>query len=477
MIRFAILSAVSTDSQAREDKGSLDDQLQTARAAGLRQGGVETAGPFVLDGYSRTGYVNLSDALADIPPLAAAVKSAEQNAYDVLIMDNLERMGDLAPMLATVFRKHKKQLHSARQSGPIKDPVLYDPNADDALSIMIHVEGLLQDYRIKKLRRGWSIGVPARIEKGLHPLSLPFGYQLAGPAQPAQVIPEKVVLIRQMKDWMLVGETYTEIARRADQSQIPPPRGARWSRQAVRRILTNPFYAGIVRFGTMRNRIPTQRSEWKEGPGRHEPLWDEATYHALVSEHKRRMTGKRNYAAKYPFTGLPVCGICGAKIQKHGKRAFEYLACKTHKHWAMRYDKAVTFLTAELARQLKEYQSAPPAPIDLAPLRKQLEEIKARRARVQAGYESGIYEAREAHAKLNALQDETESTLRKIEKAESQERTRQEWQDRMGGLQGVAEGIPRAIQHDDPVRVNQMLTAFIDKIILKGGTAQFVWRE
>lgn len=475
--RFAIFAAVSSDPQAREDKASLPDQVENCRRTGLALGGIETTEPFILDGYSRSGYVNLSDALQDIPPLEKAVEAAMQNRYDVLIMDNIERMGDLAPMLSTLFKQYKKQLHSARQSGRIHDPRNYDPSADEAGDIMIHVEGIIQRYRQNKMRRAWQAGVPMRIEKGLHPLSLPFGYQLTSPGQPATLIPEKAALILQMKDMMLAGETYAEIARRADQSNVPPPRGKVWSRQAVKRILTNPFYGGIVRFGTFRNRIPAQRSEWKEGPGRHEPLWDETTYHALVSEHNRRMIGKRNYAAKYPFTGLPVCGICGSKIQKHGKRPFEYLACKTHRHWAMRYEKAVEFLTLELARQLQEYQSSPPEPIDLAPLRRQLEDIKARRARVQAGYESGIYEAGEAHGKLNALQEEAETTLRTIEKAQSQERTRQDWQARMGGLQGVAEGIPRAIQHDDPVRVNQMLTAFIDKIILKGSSAQFVWRE
>src|SRR5688572_3316230 len=105
IFRFATYAAVSSDKQAAEDKDSLSDQVKTARSAGIAQGGVETAGPFILDGYSRTNYVNLSDALHDIPPLADAIKAVEQNLFDVLIVDNIERFGDLAPMIATIMRR------------------------------------------------------------------------------------------------------------------------------------------------------------------------------------------------------------------------------------------------------------------------------------------------------------------------------------------------------------------------------------
>jgi hypothetical protein len=476
MFRFTILAGVSSDAQV-EDLGSIPDQIQTCRQAIQQFGGVEV-GCYVMDGYSRTGYDSLAEAMDDIPPLAGAIKDAEQNKYDVLILDNWDRLGDLGQLVHTRFRKYRKQIYSARQSGRLHDPSTYDPYSDESAGIDMHIQGILQTYRINKMRRGWNVGVPRRIEKGLHPLSLPYGYKLTGPGQPAEILPEQAALLRCMKDWMLAGETYTEIARRADQSGLPSPRGKKWSLQVVKRILINPYYAGFVRFGKTRYRTLQPKSQWKVERGQHEPLWDEATYHALVAEAKRRLEGKRHFDGRYPFTGLTYCGVCQGKIGKHGKPPFEYLACSaTHRHWAMRYEKAVAFLTVELARQLKEYHSTPPAPIDLAPLRQQLAEIQARRRRVQDGYEAGLYEAQEASVKLNALQEEAEAILNKIEKAESHQHTRQEWQERLGGLQGIAEAIPRVIQHDDPAHANQMLTAFIDKIILEGETAQFIWRE
>jgi hypothetical protein len=206
-------------------------------------------------------------------------------------------------------------------------------------------------------------------------------------------------------------------------------------------------------------------------------LWDEATYHALLNEARRRIEGKRNYRARYPFTGLPVCGICNGKIKRHGKFTFKYLSCDTTHHWSMRYEQAVELFTSALVQQLQDYQDNPPPPVDLAPLKAGLQESQARRTRVQAGYESGLYTAQEASKKLTDIEEEAESLLRKIEQAENYERTKSDWRERMGGLRGMIEKLPHHIQHGDPIRINQLLTALIDRIVLTKDTIQFVWRE
>ena len=471
--RFGVLAAVSSDPQAREDKASLPDQIQTARAAGQAQGGVETTEPFVLDGYSRTGYYNLTDALEDIPPLAEAIEAAQQNKYDVLIVDNLERLGDLAPMVYTLFKKHAKQIHSARQPSPIHDPRKYSPYDDETSGIMIAVEGIIQGYRINKIRRGWQLGVPARVDRGLHPLSLTYGYKLAGKNEPAEQVPEICALILRMKDMMLAGATYAELTRMAQDSGIPPPRSDRWHRQVVKQILLNPFYAGIVRFGAFRRRLPAPKSEWRTAEGKHKPLWDEATHRALLAEAKRRLEGKRNYASRYPFTGLTVCGTCGAKISKHGK-AYEYLACKSFKHWSMRYEKAVPYLAGVVVDQFKRYQSAPHVPVDLSPLRAQLEDAQALRTRIQTGYEKGIYSDREAAAKIQAAEVRAEEIAEQIARLEQEERT---WEERQRHREDVEiDELLLAVHEADPEVINHLLFELIEKIVLTPGDAVVVWR-
>jgi hypothetical protein len=470
--KFALLTAVSSDEQARDDKASLKDQEEFARKAGKAQGGIETAGPFVLDGYSRSGYVNLSDALEDIPPLKDAIEAIDK--YDVLILDNLERLGHLAPMVFTLFAQHKKQIHSARQSGRIHDPKGYDPSSDESAGVMLAVESIIQTYRLNKIRRGYLIGVPSRVDRGLHALSIPYGYKRTGSnSEPLQQVPEQVALLRLMKDWMLAAVSFGEIAKRAN-AILPPPRSATWSHNAVKGMLLNPFYTGVVLFGVRKNGIKVPKSEWRQGTGKHVPLWDEATYHAMVAEYRRRKEGKRNFNARFPFSGLCVCGVCGDKVGRHGIPARYYLYCNSKpSHWSMRYEKAFPYLIDALMDALKQHEANPPQPRDLGPVRAQLDTVKARRARVQDGYESGLYDALEASKRLTALEDEAERLTKIIDTEEDYTRTRIDWRASIGDINK----LPDAIRNGDPMRVNQLLTALITRIVLTGDRVVIEMRE
>lgn len=475
-IRYGILAGVSTDAQVGEDKGSLADQVSTCRRAIQQQGGQEV-GCWQMDGYSRSGYDSLDRAMSDIPPLAAAIRAAEGDEYDVLILDNYDRLGDLAPMVFTRLGKFRKQIHSARQGGRIHDPADYDPYDDDASSIGVFLSGLIQKYRINKIRRGWNIGIPARVERGLHPLSIPFGYRKTVDGEPVALVPEQGDVLRMMMRLFMDGENYTEIARRADATGIRPPRGGDWNRVIVRRMLENPFYAGLVRYGAEKKRVPQPMEKWKLEPGRHEALWDEATWRAALMEVKRRQDGKRNFRGRYPFSGLTRCGVCGDRIGKHGKPPFEYLSCNTrNKHWSMRYERAVEHITAALVRELDAYHAAPPEPVDVEPMKQRARQLAERRQRVQEGYETGLYSAAEAKSKLDALTLEREAILRRIEREQSRAAAQERWLDDIGGAQNAAKIMPHRIRTGDGTETNQMLSAIIETITLDGDAVRFVWR-
>src|SRR5690349_8041945 len=149
-VKFGILVGVSSDVQV-EDKASIPDQIQTCRAT-IEQLGGEEVGCYVMDGYSRTGYDSLADAMEDIPPLKEAIQAAEKNQYDVLILDNWDRLGDLGQLVHTRYKKYRKQIYSARQSGRLHDPDTYDPYSDESAGIDMHIQAIIQQYRMNKIR-------------------------------------------------------------------------------------------------------------------------------------------------------------------------------------------------------------------------------------------------------------------------------------------------------------------------------------
>lgn len=495
MFRYAVFSAVSTDAQAHDDKASLEDQVETARRAGNDQGGTETAGPFVLDGFSRSGYVNLSDALDDIPPLADAIEAAVKDQYDVLIVDNIERLGDLAPMISTLMKKHRKQIHSARQPSRIFNPDSYNPYADESSDIMIHVEGIVQGYRVNKLRRGWSIGVPNRVKQGLTPMRVPFGYKAINSKQPPELDPAKAALLLQMKDLLLAGRSVLAIARHAENSGIRPPTGRQWNGSSVRYILANPYYAGMVSVNrtkfifdaTRKNKrrsLKQPRSKWVTGQGKHEPLWDEATHYALVNELARRREVHKKFSVRFPLSGILVCSECGQKLYRrntgspgYGRGRYKVLTCANGpSHVIMPYESGLAQIARELAAQLASFpHEASPEQVD-SPKHYQaaLDDVARRRKRIQDGYEGGLYTQAEAAEKLGELDRQVETLEQQTADNQRQAEIRsvffQQVQDRY-------EHLTTWIQEDDPEVVNRLLMALCEKITVSPDLmVEFHWR-
>ena len=469
MIRFAILAGVSTDAQAAPDKTSIPDQIANCRAHIAAHNGVEAAGPYIMDGYSRTGYDSLEIAMTDIPPLGEAIRAAASDAYDILLMDNFDRLGDLGFIVKTRFKKLRKQLRSVRQSGKLIPPEQYDPYASEVDDIAMYVEGIIQTYRINKIRRGWNIGIPQRARDGLHPLSIPFGYRMTSRGQPAQPVDEETALIKRMVESFLSGRTYQSIADLANSSGVPPRRAKQWTIEAVRRIINNPFYAGHTVFGRLRlvdgKRIPAPPSQWVTGVGQHVPIYDDATWQAILAELERR-AGLRSRQATYALTGLLVCAECGRRLHRHGKVGSRYpvdLSCPNG-HIHIRYDVALKITAQELVKQLTHVKTVADPPENAA--ERFLWAIRGQedlRRQIQAGFEGKLYTLPEAQARITAIEAEIARLHRQRERALQQDVHR-------AALLALAQNdlslLGEWIQTDDPTTVNRLLTALCERIIL-----------
>ena len=469
MIRFAILAGVSTEAQAQTDKLSIPDQIAFCRNIIKINQGIETVEPFVMDGYSRTGYDSLEVAMREIPPLGQAIQAAQDNQYDILIMDNYDRLGDLGFIVKTRFKKIRKQLHSARQSGKVTPPEQYDPYASEDADIAMFAQGIVQAYRINKLRRGWNIGVPDRARDGLHSLSIAYGYKTSSKGMPAQLIPHEAQAIIQIKDWYLQGINLKEICDRLDQMGIKPKRAQHWTRTVVRRTVTNPYYAGITIFGKYKtenkNRIPQPPSQWVRGKGQHIALWDEQTYFAILAEQDRRHS-LRARGKYYALTGVLKCSICGTSVHRHGKQGthFIYMNCSSAKtHIITRYDKLLPLVADAVITAIQTYKNDPAAIDSTEHITEKIHAQQTLRQRVQEGYEIGLYNQLEAQKKIVAAENEIERLTRARDRAAHQHRQKQAM------LQFAEQDLNRMrawIIEDDPATVNVFLTSLCENMII-----------
>lgn len=469
-IRFAILAGVSKDIQAREEKFSIPDQIKNCRSFIVNNRGVESAGPFIMDGYSRTGYDSLDVAMTEIPPLGEAVQAAMDNQYDILVMDNFDRLGDVGFILKTRFKKYRKQLHSVRQSGKLTPPEQYDPYADESGDIAMHVEGIIQGYRINKIRRGWNIGIPERARAGLHPLCTAFGYKPSGNKnEPALQIPEKTQLVIQLKDMFLAGKTLQQLCDHANASGIKPLRAKKWTRTVVKRIVLNKYYAGFTIFGkykTISNneRVLLPPSQWIVGEGKHIALWDEQTYFAILAEAERR-DGLRARAKTYALTGLLTCSVCESRLYRHGKLNARYepaLSCENG-HVHIYYSQAHTAVAKEIVTGLQHLKNAPVRVDQASEWQTKIDAQLQLRSKIQEGFETNLYTATEANQRIVSIETEVERLM--LQRDRANQRQQQQAALLKFAKQDI-ENIYEWIMTDDPTTVNHLLTSLCEKVTL-----------
>lgn len=181
-------------------------------------------------------------------------------------------------------------------------------------------------YYVDSLSENVKRGNRAKVAQGWRPNMAPLGYRNCKDTRTIVRDPDRFPLVRRMFELMLSGtHTAREIylAARDDWGLRTPQRkrsgGKPLSLSAVYRLLTNPFYAGVLVWG----------GEWH--PGKHEPVVTLDEFDAVQRRLGRPGT-KRPQRKVFPFTGLIRCGACGLSItaedqvNRHGT-TYTYYHC------------------------------------------------------------------------------------------------------------------------------------------------------
>jgi hypothetical protein len=486
-MRFAIWAAVSKKEQAALDKVSLQEQETKCRLVAEQKGWTESAGAYIAPGASRSFYVNLSDAEADIPALRQMLEDARNNKFDVLVLYSYDRLGDLVDMVAHSLRFYGKQLYSITQPAEPQDPKHFDPYKDSSEAIMRDVARIWQRQRIDDLRRKWFIGMPDRVKKGLNPLRVPFGYKWKGKKVPPELLPDQAALLLKMKDMFLAGESLLAIAREINKFGIPTSDGNKWNANGVRYCLSNPYYAGFVTFNRSvvvrdprlkrkRKEVPQPRSKWLMEKGKHKAVWDKATYEKIMEEIERRKKVNQKFSVRHPFSGLLYCSECGKKLYCNSWWESNYqknkvLACSDGTaHVIINYHECVEFVAWEVTRHFQKIQEQPLLETnnnDVSQYEAAIEELKKRRGRVQEGFEAGLYDKIEASERLNSIDSQISDLRDKIDRRARSQLSRK---DIIKGMQpihnGNAKAFARWLLTHNPKVIHRYMTTFFEKIIV-----------
>jgi hypothetical protein len=467
---YSVLTAVSKEDQATEDKDSLDFQLMRAREFGERMGGTFTR-EYRADGFSRSGWWDLTPALQACKDFGELARDAKLHLFDVVIVESYDRLGDLGMLFFNFFAAHGPpyiQIISVQQKIMIEDPAVYHPRRDDSIPSAIAESLKVNKYRTNKIFRAFEVGIPRRAKDGKYSRRLPRGYTFTGTKKDYRVTldPAFKSKLIDVKDKYLQGWTLPALEQLSG-----------WKRNAIKEMLRNPWYAGKTSYdrGVTKKNPGAKRGHWtpKDEPvplydGLHEKVWSYETYQTLTAEIKRRGEHMRN-RREYPLTGLVVCALCNTHmhIDTIQKQRWKYYRCRSC-GLLVRENIVMDEFVKALRVRITEFQDAPleqPQPVDNS---KAIAALKKKMERVRVAYETTDAYTPEEYANSKRRITKEIAELEDVEyQQEKQIRERGQQRDALASVRQLLPDIEGWMEETPAGEVNVQLSMVVREVTVR----------
>lgn len=316
---------VSTEEQAKRGY-SMEAQEEACRKKAAELGAT------MVEVYKDEGYTG---EILERPGLQAALAAAKSASFFIAYdPDRLSRK--LAHQLLLV--------ETVEKAGCRLEFVTMDWQDTPEGRLFYSLRGAIAEYEREKIKARSSFGKLAKARRGLlthDPRT--YGYRYA--AGRLEVDETQAEVYWRMVSMALAGESPEGISAALNREGIPGPRGSKWYRATVRRILRNPTYTGTLylhRYNAEGVKAARQRGEKATPKVRPRDEWIGVQVPVLVdpcrwaelqealASNKKGRRGKRVH--HYLLSGLVTCGVCGASMvgrcgYSRTKKVYRYYAC------------------------------------------------------------------------------------------------------------------------------------------------------
>jgi len=295
------------------------------------------------------------DTIAERPEMRKLLRAVEGGLYAGVLVMEISRLArgntrDQGVVAETFLYSGTKIITPDR---------IYDP-AEDSDEEYLEFELFMARREYKAIHRRQQRGKMASLQEGKYiGGTAPFGYEKAKlPKQKGStltIVPEKAQVVRNIFSLYTLGELQEDgtrcqygayrIASLLNARGIPSPSGKAWTSSSVKEILTNPTYAGYIRWGyraplkQMQDGIVLERRPVNKNAtlirGIHEALISKETWEtACQIRSKRSHTPlSTNLQLTNPLAGLVYCAHCGRSMvaapQRNGNKEDLLLKCPT----------------------------------------------------------------------------------------------------------------------------------------------------
>jgi site-specific DNA recombinase len=304
--RVAIYARYSTD---RQNPRSIEDQVRLCSER------VRDMGGSVAQVFSDAAISGAIDVRPGLDALKAAARSGQ---VDVIVCEDMSRIGRDTEHVAGAMKRFASW--GARL-------IALNDGVDTAHGgkLLGRLKAVLGEEALDEIRARTRRGMQGCHEQGRSTGGRAYGYRAA---DGARVIDEReAAIVRRIFELHIAGVGQREIAERLNADGVQSARGGKWAHTAVRAVVRNPLYTGVVLFGQREwsRDVETGRRRYKHRETRDvrrrvDPslaiidaeTWEAAQsrVRAVAGAAKQHRRGKRGY----PLSGLLACDVCGSTM-------------------------------------------------------------------------------------------------------------------------------------------------------------------
>ncbi|WP_225340561.1 recombinase family protein [Lysinibacillus capsici] len=337
--KVAIYARVSTTEQAEEGY-SIDEQIRVLKEFCEKEGYV------VYDEYVDRGISGKN--ITGRPAIKRLLADAEQKKFDIVLVWKMNRLArkslDLMNIVEQLnskniaFRSYTEKYETETPTGKLHFQMM----------------AAIAEYERNNIAENVKMGMIARAKDGQWNGGQVMGYDVVEKDSEnkkrkqtgLQINEQEAKIIRLIFQMYTTGHGYKAIANKINQDGYRTKKNKTFSLNAIKTIVTNPVYAGYIRYNVRRDWNEKRRNNINPNPiivkGEHPSIISEETWKIAQKVYKERSCKpNRIHEGVFPLTGIMRCPQCGAgmvigrttnRTKSGEKRVLEYYVCGAWKN-------------------------------------------------------------------------------------------------------------------------------------------------
>lgn len=337
--RVGIYARVSTTEQAEEGY-SIDEQIRVLKDF------CEKEGYIVYEEYIDRGISGKN--ISGRPAVQKLLQDAEDKKFDIVLVWKMNRLArkmvDLMNIVELLnrkniaFRSYTEKYETETPTGKLQFQMM----------------AAIAEYERNNIAENVKMGMVARAKEGRWNGGQILGYDVVATSNVNKkrkdthlIINENEAnVVRCIFQMYTSGHGYKAIANCINKKGYQTKKGKTFSLNAIKTIVTNPTYAGYIRYNVRRDWNEKRRNNINPNPviqkGEHEPIISEEMWQVAKNVYESRSCKpNRVHDGEFPLTGIMRCPVCGAgmvigrttnKLKDGTKRVLEYYVCGAWKN-------------------------------------------------------------------------------------------------------------------------------------------------